>query len=527
MIRLKGTLTTLEAVLTSDTGNELDVVCSFGNIKFTAAELTDLDSTAQKTTGTTAITLAGPAASATETIGVEQISAYNDNGSAHTVKIQLNDGTSTFVIKSEILQPGDALVYDNGWTVEKKNNIESSSNTTTVPLQPSQEFIGPWEKIDERDVMTSVKSDAHGTLYYEFSNDAVNTDIFPTDGIPVTGGIHDFHVAEKGYRYFRLRYHNGLTAQTYFRAYTYYGAYRQPNAPLLQRMGANGDAIVVRPTIPQDEISAGRRGGVTPWGKYGYRDGINIADGDAWIIADNTTNTPEILLSPETFDIAYTPASDGLGTNGALTLQVSYLDDNGEKASAIHTLSNTGSDTTSFSGYGINRVRVASVGAATAVNQANVADITVTSTTTGGVQAFVPAGSGSTQQVLFFVPFNCTGVVKKVRVGALRIGGGSDPVVVFRGWLFDRDSGVTAEAYRADIDTGVVNFLIEEPEEQVPPGSVIWITADVSINNTDVTGRLNMNVYDNGDVAAAPAGLYPGATIAESAIGEIGIGGNS
>jgi hypothetical protein len=113
---------------------------------------------------------------------------------------------------------------------------------------------------------------------------------------------------------------------------------------------------------PQDQITRGLVSDASQLNKFGFRDDVDIASGDALIIADNTTNTPTILTTADTFDIAYNNTTDGASTTGALSLLISYLDSNADLQTATHTLGSTGSDTTSFSGLGINRVVVLSHG---------------------------------------------------------------------------------------------------------------------------------------------------------------------
>jgi len=527
MIRLKGVNTQLEVVLGESVGSELDVVCSYGNIKFTSAELTDLDSRALKTTNTTPIIIAGPSASETDTVGVEQISIYNDNGRAHTVKVQINDGIDTFVIKGATLQPGDSLLYDNGWAVEKKNNIGSSSNTTTTPLSPSQEFIGPWENVDERDIIASIECDTNATSYFEFSDDQINFVSVPPEGHPLFPGNHEFHVKEKAGRFFRLRIHNGLTAMTYLRAYTYYGEYRTPTASLNQSLSGDADATTTRPSDFFDEVAIGRREETHSHVMFGNRSVLNIADGSALICPDNTTNTPTIITAPDTYTITYTPASDGLGTNGALSLLIEHIDQNGEEQYDVHTLSNTGSDVTSFSGYGVNGMTVLSSGAASpAVNDNNVAAISIEDTTGGNVFTYMPAATGISKTLVFYCPFNATAVLKKTRLSATKITGAT-PVISWRGKVWVRNTGITIDAYEEDMDTALDNRLEEDPGYAIDSGNVVWVEAETDKNASVVSGRFVIVTYNNGILAAAGTGLYAGATIAEHAIGEIGIGGNS
>ena len=526
MIRLKGVNTQLEVVLGESVGSELDLVCSYGNIKFTSAELTDLDSRALKTTNTTPIIIAGPSASETDTVGVEQISIYNDNGRAHTVKVQINDGIDTFVIKGATLQPGDSLLYDNGWAVEKKNNIGSSSNTTTTPLSPSQEFIGPWENVDERDIIASIECDTNATSYLEFSDDQINSVSVPPEGHPLFPGNHEFHVKEKAGRFFRLRIHNGLTAMTYLRAYCYYGQYRTPTASLNQSLPGDADATTTRPSDFTDEVVIGKREETLQDVIFGERSVLNIADSPALIIPDNTTNSPTIVTTPGTYTILYTPASDGLGTTGALTLQITHIDHNGERAVDNHTLSNTGSDVTSFSGYGINKVVVTSSGAAAGIDNANVAAISFTETAGGGVLNYMAAGEGITKALIFYCPFNATTILKSTRFTALKLSG-SNPVFTWHGFVYIRDTGITLNPYDERMDSALVNRIEEDVEFPVPPGGVVWMEATTDKDASVVSGRFVVRVYTDGILAAAGTGLYAGATIAEHAIGEIGIGGNS
>lgn len=87
-------------------------------------------------------------------------------------------------------------------------------------------FIGASQKNTQPEVMTSLKSDTAGTLYYDFSNDNSNWDTFPVTGFTVTANVHEFHTAIKGIRYFRTRFENGSSsATTSFRVYTYFGIF--------------------------------------------------------------------------------------------------------------------------------------------------------------------------------------------------------------------------------------------------------------------------------------------------------------
>jgi len=123
----------------------------------------------------------------------------------------------------------------------------SISNNSTTPLNTGITFTGTSELNNTPDVQVSCKTDQNGILYFDFSNDNVNWDTFPVSGFPVTAGIHEFHNAVKGPRYFRVRFTNSsLSNQTYLRLYTYYGTFRQLNSPLLRTINSDDDATTVR-----------------------------------------------------------------------------------------------------------------------------------------------------------------------------------------------------------------------------------------------------------------------------------------
>ncbi len=529
MIRLKGTSKTLEVVLgEAAITQELSVVTSFGIVAFQGsdrADLVDMDDAGVLTTGTTAVTIAGSADTAAKTVGVEQISIYNRDTIAHLVTVQLNDGTNTYPIRAVTLQPGDAMLYDNGWTVEKKNNVAATGNIFTVPLGAGEEQVGQWERVDETWVGSRTFTDVPGRLFYEFSDNLVNINTFPPEGYPLRAGLTEYHTAEKLGAYYRSRIVNGSESQGALAHYPWYGAYDQGITPLNVAASPANDAALTRPTDFDDEVIIDRRNGVIHISKFGYRDDIDIADGDALIIGDDTTNAPEILAAPETYDIAYTAANDGDGTSGALVLQFSHINELGEWETVEHTLGNTGTDTTSFSGYGINRCQVVSVGASLGPNNSNISDITITSTTTGGVQAFIPAGVGVTQQLVLFIPFNATAVIRSATFKGLRIAAGTEPILSFQGWLLLRDGGATSQVYRADLDTEVNNIVPqEEIGQKVPAGSVFWATCGTTIDNSSAQGRFNVTIYETGFTALAPVNPVGAVAIGQRAIGESGIG---
>ena len=135
------------------------------------------------------------------------------------------------------------------------NNFNTYAGTSAQPvggntaLGAAEPFTGTGEKNDYPDVMVSCYSDTAGTLYFEFSVDNVNWRTFPSSGFGVAAGIHEFHTAVKGSRYFRVVFVNGSSVQSVCQIFTYFGTFRQPSAPLNQSISDDVDSIVVRSVL--------------------------------------------------------------------------------------------------------------------------------------------------------------------------------------------------------------------------------------------------------------------------------------
>jgi hypothetical protein len=122
------------------------------------------------------------------------------------------------------------------------------NTTTTTPLNAGATYTGSAERYDSPDVIVSCKTDQNGKLYIDFSNDLVNWDTFPSTGFDVTAGVHEFHTAVKGPRWFRVRFTNtSASNQTYLRLYSYFDDARQINVPANAQLTSDVDAIVTRP----------------------------------------------------------------------------------------------------------------------------------------------------------------------------------------------------------------------------------------------------------------------------------------
>ena len=371
---------------------------------------------------------------------------------------------------------------------------KSTLNSTSTPLAADATYTGTWENVGNYDsVVCAVRADAACTLYIDYKSDLSSSTTDSTLTYKVAANINEVHRLVNTREYFRIRIVNDSTEQTYLSASCSFGAHGMLTAPTNLNLGLDADAIGVRPTIPTDEIIIGKRSGVSSWTKFGYRTGLTAANGEetVWAATGNFT----VLTSASTFTIAYNSTTDGSdgGATGAKTLYIQYIDANGLDAILNHTLGNTGSDVTSVTGLGINRIAVSSSGS----NCCNVNDITVTATTGGTIQAFIPAGQSVTQQCIFHTDINSYAVGKYLFIQANKISGGGSPRVAVKGYVHSRLVDTKYEIFRTTIDTASdTQVVISEPVGfRLTPQDVLYFVADTDTNNTDISIRFSLMEY--------------------------------
>lgn len=245
------------------------------------------------------------------------------------------------------------------------------------------------------------------------------------------------------------------------------------------------------------DVALGLRSDKTTWNKFGLN--TDIDTGVEEIIAsfggafDPTT---DIMTTAQTFTIAYNNTTDGDGNTGALSLLFTYLDENFLTATGIHTLGSTGSDVTSFTGLGINRVVVLSSGSAGFNNNA----ITITATTDTTTQAQIPANDSVTQQCIFHTDIGKSFLADWLYMNVGKAGGGGDPEVIFHGYSWSRVTQTRYEVFRAVFDESKQNFAILNPSQPFLIGGreVLYWTAETDTNNTEVKLRFS-GVQRNSD----------------------------
>lgn len=263
-------------------------------------------------------------------------------------------------------------------------------------------------------------------------------------------------------------------------------------------INANYLAQVTRPSDFRIEVSTGLRAGYSNVTKFGFNPDIDSSATEAVVSSSGTFNPlTDVISTAQTFTVTYDNASDGAGTSGATQLYFFYLDADGLNAVSVHQLGSSGSDVTSFTGIGINRVAVTLTGGA--IN--NVADISITATDDATTQAHIPAGSGVTQQLIYHVPFNGTFMMEHLGISVQRPIG-QNPTVEIKLWSFSRVTNVAYNVEDVRLDTSLTNNFVQNysgASTVFAKRDVVYVTLSTSSDNTFVSGRFHGILYESQD----------------------------
>lgn len=370
------------------------------------------------------------------------------------------------------------------------SNILDSSNSSTAVLASSGVFTGDWvDASGFSDVIVSVSTDQDGTYSVQFSPDGTNVDstltrYYRTDQINVP---HRFTITR---RYFRVVFTNtSASSQTYFRLQTHYGSYSNLNTPIDSTMSQDFDAIAVRPTDIFSEVVLGTRQGYNAFLKFGYNDDVDNSSAEV-VASFGGTFTP--LSTASTLDIVSSDANDtnSSGT-GARSIFITGVDANREFQFEFVNLNGASTVTTSNTWLGVNRMVVYTSGS----SETNEGDITATATTGGSNQAQIPAGTGVTQQLIFFNQDGHQALIKQITLNCLKLSGGSSPRVTFFVNVWNpKTTDSTYVIRRFKLDTATSNDIVREFDIPIKldPTDVLWVTCETNTNNTSVDGEIDI-----------------------------------
>lgn len=244
-------------------------------------------------------------------------------------------------------------------------------------------------------------------------------------------------------------------------------------------------------TLATATAVGGAAGTSTIVNKFGYNTDVDTGTSEIVASFGGAFNPlTDVITTAQTFTVAYNNTTDGSTATGARMLQVDYLDENFEAQVGFHTLGSTGSDTTSFSGVGINRVVVVSLGGALY----NGNDITITATTDATTQAQIPAEKNVTQQCIYHTPINRTLNLNFLKLSTLKLsGGGGSPVVNIIGYSYSRVTQGRYAVIDVEVDTSVENNVVINFSEPITftGREVVYFEATTDVNNTKVSLRFS------------------------------------
>lgn len=367
-------------------------------------------------------------------------------------------------------------------------NTVNTNNSSTATVANGATWTGvPTDVSLYNSLVFSVKTDQSGILYVEFSPDGTNWDSILS--YSVSAGISKSRRLTITRKWARLRFTNNSGAeQTYFRLQTSLGDYIQLTSVANTSLQQDSDTIAIREAVPYKyDVALGKRNNQTLWNAFGYNDDLDIG---TEIVAQQG-GTLTILTTASTLTIVSSSTNDITSTgSGARSLILYGIDENRESQLEVVQLNGTTNVVTTSTWLGINRAAIYICGA----SQLNEGDITITATTGGSVQAYIPTGVGTTQQLIFFTQASHTALADWLILNAQKISGGGNPKVTFKGWVYSAVSNGKYEVFRKNIDTASVSEIQLTPSQPFVIGekSVFYIECTTDTNNSVVSGRFSL-----------------------------------
>lgn len=294
--------------------------------------------------------------------------------------------------------------------------VVSTVNSTTTPLAGGATFTGTWERAPRSMVMVQAKTDADGTLFFDFSVDGINADsTFPVSGTDIYSGIPTVQPAAVGGRYFRVRVVNGASAQTYLRLETSYSEFTNFYSPLDQSYNHHAPSILTRQSWTWLDVARGLAQDIASVKKFGRNPSVGTSF--VPVTLGGLYNTPQSSAATTLRVKAGGNANDTAAGSGARSVTLVGLDENFlEVTETIATAGASASSATSATFTRLYRAYVASSGTyATAIAGSHSGNIVIENGAGGTDWATIDATTfpkSQTEIGAFSVPTGATGYVK-------------------------------------------------------------------------------------------------------------------
>ncbi len=234
----------------------------------------------------------------------------------------------------------------------------------------------------------------------------------------------------------------------------------------------------------------------TVWHKFGFN--VDVDTGSAEILAsfggafDPLT---QVLNTDGVITITYNNTLDGSTATGARSLIFYIVREEGgvlKPFIEVHNLGSSGSEATTFTARGINRVAVLSNGGLG--RNGGTIDFSIGGTVQGQIPVGADGrGTGTTEQVLFHTSQNTRFDLKGIEINCLRLSGGGSPVVTIYLRSWSRVTGTMYRIFSRRLDTAIKNDLslnFGDAPLQIGGNEVIYAEALTDLSNTFVNGRI-------------------------------------
>ena len=244
-------------------------------------------------------------------------------------------------------------------------------------------------------------------------------------------------------------------------------------------------------------IALGRETDASTWNKFGYNTDIDTSTSE--VVAEFGGAFNQRLADAETLSIVSDSADDDSGGTGVTTLVIFGV--GGTAATDrnlitdVVTMDGLTPVTSNLKFWGINRMTIFQSGSA----NSNVGKITATASVSGNTMATMPAGQGTTQQCIFYVPEGYQFLATWLWFNAVKSSGGGSPEVELDGYVYSEVVGSQFEIFRAKLSTSVGDSKELNPAEPFVVGekSVLWFEGLSSANNTEVRCRFSGKLVKN------------------------------
>lgn len=376
----------------------------------------------------------------------------------------------------------------------------SVGNMTSTPLGAGETYTGEAELNLLPDALVFCRTDADGTLFLDFSPDGVNWDSFLR--YTVHSEVNETHTVVKGPRYFRVRFVNGDTPQTYLRLGVYYGQFRQITLPLSQTVRQDSDAITTRTISEEIGIAAGLFDGYSLIQKYGANSDLDVGavPEDLWEGGGVYTGFPAV---GEPLRAVSTSASDALGGVGAEIVRAAAMTEDWEWVAVTFTLNGTTPVAPDAPYTTTNFIRVHSVRTIQSANgadtAANVGIVTIRHATTAtNVFTTLQAGRNQSNTGVYTIPAGHTGYIRRMQTALNGTAIANTPAAAV-GYLWVREFGLPYRLLRP-FTAGSQSPFVDQTYGGVPFPEKTDITirlTEVSANDVKVVGGFDILLVQN------------------------------